>query len=60
MDLIERLRWRNSYGSVQVDEALVLKAADEIERLRKNLNSRDDFIGAHGLWDKFVQSLPKK
>ena len=37
MDIVERLRWRNSYGSIQVDEAIVLKAADEIERLRNAL-----------------------
>lgn len=33
------------------------EAADEIEKLKKNLDGRDDFIGERGLWDDFLACL---
>jgi hypothetical protein len=33
-------------------------AADEIERLRACLDSRDDFLGAIGQWQAYVDTLP--
>lgn len=56
VDVVDELR----HGSEAECKCFRCRAADEIERLRKNLNGRDDFIGAHGLWDEFVQSLPRK
>lgn len=34
-------------------------AIEEIERLQRNLNSRDDFLGEIGQWQAFVDQLPK-
>ena len=38
--------------------ALALEAAAEIERLRKLVSGRDDFIVEAGLWQKFTEQLP--
>lgn len=65
-DIVVRLRarahlWRGAATSMMREHSLYIdEAADEIERLRNNLNGRDDFIGLNGLWDEFVQSLPRK
>lgn len=65
-DIVARLRarahlWRGAATPMMREHSCYIdEAADEIERLRQNLNGRDDFLGAHGLWDKFVQSLPRE
>lgn len=38
---------------------LLIEAAESIERLAANLEGRDKFIGERGLFDAFVQQLPK-
>jgi len=35
------------------------RAIAEIERYDRNLKTRDDFIGAKGLWAEFVDTLPR-
>lgn len=37
---------------------VIVAAADAIERLELNLESRDVFIVQQGLWPAFVDSLP--
>lgn len=44
-------------GSVEVH--LLASAADELEKLRRLLNARDDFIVKHGLWSEFTDGLPR-
>lgn len=39
---------------------LMKGAVETIERLHRNLNSRDDFLVGKGLWLEFVDSLPKQ
>lgn len=38
---------------------LVDKRDEEIRGLRRNLQSRDDFIVAKGLWSDFTDGLPR-
>lgn len=65
-DIVARLRarahlWRGAATPMMREHSYYIdEAADEIEQLRRNLNGRDDFIGAHGLWDEFVRSLPRE
>lgn len=56
-DIVERLqeRARGGYAHDALDE----EAAEEIERLRANLNGRDDFIVDKGLWSEFMDTLPR-
>jgi hypothetical protein len=66
--LCERLRLdissRHHGGCANCDELVKDEAADtlerqaaEIERLRRLLNGRDDFIVAEGLWQKFCDAI---
>ena len=54
MQLLARLRNLN-----MKDDGARLEAANRIENLQRNLDGRDDFLGAKGLWDEFVSSLPR-
>lgn len=39
---------------------MYFEAAEAIERLERNLNGRDKFIGERGLWMDFVDQLPNE
>lgn len=65
MDIIERLRTYKTPSPGAT--GLMAEAAVEIERLRNEnahlqfcLNSRDDFLGAIGQWQAYVDTLPNR
>jgi hypothetical protein len=43
-----------------VTDAILNRVAEEIERLTKLLNGRDDFIVSKGLWSEFTDSLSRQ
>lgn len=63
MPLIDELRYAvqtaKDDGHTQLSD-LIGEAADEIEQLRRNLNGRDDFLVNKGLWQEFVDDLPRQ
>lgn len=55
-DIVERLRHMAKLLGYDLPD-LLGEAADEIERLRKLLDGRDDFIVSKGLWMDFTGQL---
>jgi len=39
-------------------DSLIASLVEEVESLRRNLASRDDFLGSIGQWGAYVASLP--
>jgi len=60
-DLIERLKaYAAKFGPIDPERAMCLEAVAEIERRKRLLNERDDFIVRKGLWSEFTDGLPQK
>ena len=60
-NLTERLRRPGMlHSNPEQTNAERREAADEIERLKKNLNGRDDFLVKIGQWQAFVDQLPRE
>lgn len=61
-ELIKRLRQHvNSRGGASIENgawSMMLKAADELERLCRLLEGRDKFIVENDLFDRFLKTLP--
>lgn len=52
--LVDKLRnYAKKHAMHDAEKVLVTEAADEIERLQRSLNSRDDFLGRMTLWDAY-------
>lgn len=61
MDIVKRLRQGvDPHEGIPETEQAMDKGADEIERLQKLLISRDEFICSKGLWQEFVNQLPRE
>ncbi len=59
--VVERLKDACVGQPAKIDwpQRVLHDAIDEIEHLRFCLTSRDKFIGDSGLWQEFVNSLPR-
>ena len=53
-DLMQKLA-----DEAQGREMEIARLTAKVEKYRANLRTRDEFIGAKGLWDEFVASLPR-
>ena len=57
--LLETGRRAARSGPDYTNGELLDALCDAIERLEKNLHGRDNFIVGKGLWQEFVDSLPR-